>query len=576
MLKRVRKQPWGSARRERVKKKNMNTYIYSIIRRAAAGAVVLAAVALGGCGGGKATAGAERGRYERPPIKEVTAEELEADGMLIDALSLQESGRDGEALAAYARTTERHPECAAAWYGMSQLLAARGWADSAEACAQRAVAKDGNNVWYRLSLAQCQQMKGDAKGLTENWEAIVKGHPEVLEYYYELSNAYIAAGDLAKAVEVLNRVEKKIGITEPISVQKQKLWNAAGKGDKALKEIEALAEAMPQEKHYQAILAESHMQQKHYTKAKAYYDRVLAADPEDPYIHIQLAEYYKAVGKTSEADSEMVKAFDNPQLDGKSKLQILGSFYSDEEFFGSRKATTFRLMDKAMADCADSAEFAAFYGNVLFNQQRYAEAAHQLATALQRDSSLYEVWELLLISLTEVPDSEARIADYARRAAALFPVHTLPHFMLAQHALTEQRYDEALRELQQAENWGFNKGYLEAESYGLMAEAYYRTGQYDKAWRNFDRCLALKPDDWMTLNNYAYYLSEQNLELEKAERMSRRTLEAQPDNANNLDTYAWILHLLGRDDEALPYMEKAVGLEPGSETLQQHLKAIKK
>lgn len=529
-----------------------------------------------GCGSGKSASVAEHGRYERPPIKEVTESELEADGMLIDALALQESERSSEALAAYARTTEKHPECAAAWYGMSQLLAERGWVDSAEACARRAVEKDGNNVWYRLSLAQCQQLKGDAKGLTENWEAIVKGHPEVLEYYYELSNAYIAAGDLMKAVEVLNRVEKKIGISEPISLQKQKLWNAAGKGDKALKEIEALAEAMPQEKRYQAILAENHMQQKHYAKAKTYYDRVLAADPNDPYIHIQLAEYYKALNKTAEADSEMVRAFDNPQLDGKSKLQILGSFYSNEEFFGSRKATTFRLMDKAMASCEDSTEFAAFYGNVLFNQQRYAEAARQLQTALQRDSSMYEIWELLLISLSELPDSEVRVPNYARRAAALFPVHTLPHFMLAQNALMGQRYDEALRELQQAENWGFSKGYLEAESYGLMAEAYYRTRQYDKAWRYFDRCLALRPDDWMTLNNYAYYLSEQNIELEKAERMSRRTLEAQPDNANNLDTYAWILHLLGRDAEALPYMEKAVSLDPKSETLQEHLKAIKK
>ena len=77
------------------------------------------------------------------------------------------------------------------------------------------------------------------------------------------------------------------------------------------------------------------------------------------------------------------------------------------------------------------------------------------------------------------------------------------------------------------------------------------------------------------MNNYAYYLSEQGLELEKAEAMSRKTIEADPDNANSLDTYAWILHLLGRDREALPYMEKAIRLSPKSETLQQHLEVIK-
>lgn len=538
--------------------------------------VLMAAAVLAawGCGSGKSATVAD-GRFQRQPIREVTEEQLAEDGMLIDALSLQETGRNNEALEAYGRTTARFPQCDAAWYGMSQLLAQRGWTDSAEACARRAVELKGDNVWYLLSLAMTQQMKGDTKGTLDTWETIVRQNPEVLDYYYELSNQYISAGDLPKAVEVLNRVERRIGITEPISMQKAKLWNAAGKPDKAMAEVEALAQAVPGDKQSNAILAEMNMQQKRYAKAKTYYDRILEADPEDPYIHIQLAEYYKAVNRPAEADSEMVRAFDNPALDGKSKLQLLGSFYSNEEFYTTRRSTTFRLMDKAMAECTDSTEFAAFYGNVLLNQQRYAEAAHQFELALQRDSSTYEIWEMLLVSLSGTEGTEAKIERYARRAAALFPVHTLPHFMLAQQALLGGRYDEALRELETAAKWGFSKGYLEAETYGLMGEAYYRTQQYDKAWQAFDRCLALRPDDMGTLNNYAYYLSEQNLQLEKAERMSRRTIDAEPDNANNLDTYAWILHLMGRDGEALPYMEKAVRLDPHSDTLRKHLEAIR-
>jgi tetratricopeptide (TPR) repeat protein len=109
-----------------------------------------------------------------------------------------------------------------------------------------------------------------------------------------------------------------------------------------------------------------------------------------------------------------------------------------------------------------------------------------------------------------------------------------------------------------------------------MPECFYRTGQYERAWRAFEQYVKLRPDDWGMLNNYAYYLAERGVQLEKAEQMSRRTVEAEPDNANSLDTYAWILHLLGRDAEALPYMEKAVRLDPKSDTLRQHLDTIKK
>jgi tetratricopeptide (TPR) repeat protein len=530
-----------------------------------------------GCGGGRKSA-APRGadRYRRAPIKEVSEQQLKADGMLIDALALQESGRNEEALNAYRRLAEAHPDYAAAWYGMSQLLVQRGWTDSAEACARRAVKLGGDNVWYQLALAQCQSARGDAKGLAATWEAIVKQHPETIEYYYELSNAYINANDLPKAVEALNRVEHRIGITEPISIQKQKLWNAAGKPDKAMREVEALADAMPHEKRYQAILAEMHMQQKHYSKAKSYYDRILKTDPDDPYIHIQLAEYHKAVGNAAEADSEMVRAFDNRQLDAKTKLQLLASFYSEEEFYGSHRETTFRLMDKAMGECTDSTQYAIFYGDVLMRQGKYAEAARQLELGLTVDSSRYEVWEALLICLTEVPERKASLASYALRASKLFPMHTLPHYLIAMNHYEEKRYDEALKSLETITKWGFSNGYLEGETLALTAECYYRSGQYDKTWKQFDRILAKYPNDMATLNNYAYYLAEQGIELEKAERMSRRTIEADPDNANSLDTYGWILHLLGRDRDALPYLEKAVRLDPKSDTLHDHLETVKK
>lgn len=528
-----------------------------------------------GCGSRKAEVKEGRNPYERPPLREVSEEQLKTDGRLIDALALQETGRQNEALEAYASITRDDPSCAAAWYEMGRHLMARRWVDSAEACLKRAVKLQPDNVWYLKALAQNEAQGGNAKALTETWERIVKVQPMVLENYYELSNAYIEAGDLPKAVEVLNRVERIIGVSEEISLQKQKLWNAAGKPDKALKEVEALADAFPNQTRYSAILAGTYMQQKQYKKAKTYYDRIAKQNPSDPYIHIQLAEYHKATGNPAEADKEMLRAFSSPELNSRTKLQLLGGFYTEEEFYGSRRETAFRLLDMAMEGCEDSTENAAFYGNVLMQQQKYREAAHQFALALQRDSSHYELWEAELICLTEVEGAEATLQDYAVRAARLFPMHTLPHYLQGLGLYLDNRYQEALAPLEQAVKWGFSKGYLEAETHGLLGEVYYRTGQYDKAWKAYEHCLELQPGNMEAMNNYAYHLAEQGVELEKAERLSRKTIEKEPDNANSLDTYAWILHLLGRDKEALKYMEKAVKLDPKSDTLQEHYRTIK-
>ena len=40
--------------------------------------------------------------------------------------------------------------------------------------------------------------------------------------------------------------------------------------------------------------------------------------------------------------------------------------------------------------------------------------------------------------------------------------------------------------------------------------------------------------------------------------MSRKTIEAEPDNATYLDTYGWILYLLGRAEEARPHFKHAM------------------
>ena len=73
------------------------------------------------------------------------------------------------------------------------------------------------------------------------------------------------------------------------------------------------------------------------------------------------------------------------------------------------------------------------------------------------------------------------------------------------------------------------------------------------------------------LNNYAYYLSLEGKNLKKARDMSSKTITSEPDNPTYLDTYAWILHLMGLDIEAKSYFKHAMlygGKE--SKTILEH------
>lgn len=97
-----------------------------------------------------------------------------------------------------------------------------------------------------------------------------------------------------------------------------------------------------------------------------------------------------------------------------------------------------------------------------------------------------------------------------------------------------------------------------AKLYTLRGDLFYSDGDMGKAFQSYEKALEYNPADNMTANNYAYFLSLDRRDLDKAEKLSRRTIEAEPMNATYLDTYAWILFAKKRYKEALEYIERAV------------------
>ena len=99
---------------------------------------------------------------------------------------------------------------------------------------------------------------------------------------------------------------------------------------------------------------------------------------------------------------------------------------------------------------------------------------------------------------------------------------------------------------------------IASDFYAIMGDILHEKGRSSEAYAAYDSCLQYKDDNLGCLNNYAYYLSEENKELQKAEQMSYRTVKAEPENSTYLDTYAWILFMQGRYAEAKIYIDQAI------------------
>ena len=110
-----------------------------------------------------------------------------------------------------------------------------------------------------------------------------------------------------------------------------------------------------------------------------------------------------------------------------------------------------------------------------------------------------------------------------------------------------------------------------SDFYSILGDAYHTKDLNTEAYAAYDSALVYNPSNIGALNNYAYYLSVERRNLDKAEEMSYKTVKAEPDNATYLDTYAWILFEKGNYAEARLYIDNAMKSDGGkSDVIVEH------
>jgi tetratricopeptide (TPR) repeat protein len=99
---------------------------------------------------------------------------------------------------------------------------------------------------------------------------------------------------------------------------------------------------------------------------------------------------------------------------------------------------------------------------------------------------------------------------------------------------------------------------VKSDYYAQIGDIYYKMDSTERAFEAYEKALEANPSNIYVMNNYAYYLSEKNQNLKKAESLSAKTIEKEPKNSTYLDTYAWIFYQQGNYSLAKFYMERAI------------------
>lgn len=130
--------------------------------------------------------------------------------------------------------------------------------------------------------------------------------------------------------------------------------------------------------------------------------------------------------------------------------------------------------------------------------------------------------------------------------------------LYANAALEKGKYSIALDELKKAEILAADNKEFIIQVLTMRADVYYRMKDYQNSFETFKAAMKADNDDLTVMNNYAYYLAEQNTDLKEAEELSKKVIEKEKGNTTFLDTYGWVLYKRGKTKEAAKVMESVI------------------
>lgn len=503
---------------------------------------------------------------------ETDANAAEVTNIFIDATTAKLTGETAKAIGLYESCLAKNPHHSASMYELAQLYFDASDYSSAARYAEQAAELEPENKWYKLLLVEIYGKAGKKKELLETCEKLVNQYPGSVDYLYELANAYLINSDGKKAIETYDKIEEQLGVTEEISLQKQRIYLIQNKTEQAAAEIQKLIKEFPdQETRYISMIAEMYMQAGKPDEAAKYYQQILGTDPQNPYIHITLSDYYRQKGDTKRSLEELKLGFANPALDIDTKIRVLLSIFSGNEMYEKNKADIMELAQILVQTHPQEPKAHSIYGDFLLDDKKYAEARDEFRKVIAIDSSRYAVWESLLNAEIQLSDYSA-LESESKRAIELFPLLPVPYLFKGVAYLEKSKYDDAISSFNSGVKLVSGNNVLLVQFYTYLGDTYNRLKNYPLSDENYENALKLQPENSYVLNNYAYYLSLRNENLDKAEAMSSKSVKLDPANAANMDTYGWVLYKLGRYAEALDWVEKAVAATPSPDAdLLEHL-----
>ncbi len=385
-----------------------------------------------------------------------------------------------------------------------------------------------------------------------------KTREDVLQILYQL---YGSQNNYKKMIEVIERMEMLLGSSEQLSLTKMQIFEQMGDKRKAQAELMRLVQKNPLDLNYRIMLGNWFFQNDKKKEAFKEYQVVLKEEPNNAAAQLSLLDYYRDAKNAKVVEELTQKLLESKKTEKETKMALLRQVIIDNQQSDAKDSLeVIKLFDRVLSYPQEDADIVMMKAAYLTLKNAPVDSVNKVyeqAIAIEPDNSRARIALIQNIWKEEQYD---KVISISRPAQEYNPEEMIFYYFEGFAQYMKKENDAALQT--------FKKGVAQikpdsdpnivSDFYAIMGDILHEKGLDKEAFEAYDSCLHWRPENLAALNNYAYYLSLSKNDLKKAEQMSYKTIKKEPANPTFLDTYAWILFLQERYEEANIYIDQAI------------------
>ncbi|KAA9340990.1 tetratricopeptide repeat protein [Adhaeribacter soli] len=496
------------------------------------------------------------GTVALPPVLDAKQREI-SESYFLDGVKYAMLDDYPKALESFQKAHAINPKNAAVNFKIAEMYLNIRKEDQALPFAKAALDLETGNPYYYLLLGQLYAGRQQYAEAISVFNKLVAKFPEEEGYYLNLTELYLAQNKPDEALKTLEKAEQKFGPQDELLLKKQQLYLKQNNLVKALEEGQKLINNNPEEPRFVLAQAQVLASNNRPDDAIALLNRLLQSPvPDNPQVHLLLADLYQQKKQPQLAEKELKTAFSNSGLDIDAKIRILLG-YIQQLPNKTLEPNALELAALTVKAHPSDAKAYAVSGDIQAIVGQKKEARDNYLKSLRYDKAHFQVWQQVILLDAELNQTDSLLA-HTEKATDLFPNQAVVWFYNGTAHLLKKNFSKAAKALEFGKKLAADSPEMLAQFNLQLGDAYHSLKQYDKSNAAYEAVLAVDPNNIHVLNNYSYFLSVRNQNLQKAKEMAEKLIAVAPEESTYLDTYAWVLYKMKDYENARKYLEKAL------------------